>query len=161
MSNIQNAYKYLSIGYHMKYAQACIEKLWDRFPPGYLQCLWLATCLRVKSTRPMGEKVIERRCWGRVLHWFWPCNFVILWKALSIPPKELCQLLTFLNTVECILIVSRINAYMHSLCQGCTVNFPESTSSWFMFSCFLSGSTSENYWSSGYIVPYPWACPWI
>lgn len=61
MSNIQNAYKYLPIRYHMEYAQACIEKVWDRFPSGYLQCLWLATCLGVKrSTRPVGGKVMRQ-----------------------------------------------------------------------------------------------------
>lgn len=72
MSNgyIQNAYKYLPIRYHMKYAQSCIEKLWDRFPSGYLQCLCLAIGLGVKrSTRPvagkvMGEDAEEGPCAG-------------------------------------------------------------------------------------------------
>lgn len=60
MSNIQNTYKYLPIRYHMKYAQACKEKLWDKFPSGYLQCLWLAICLGMKrSTRSVGGKVMR------------------------------------------------------------------------------------------------------
>lgn len=150
MSNIQNAYKYLPIRYHMKYVRACIEKLWDRFPCGCSQCLWLAMCLGGKR-RPVAGKVMGEDAEGG------PCtdpgHVTLSSSGMHWAPSQ--RALPAADTSE--------HSWVHSYCfqtkclraQSMAVQLilQKAHKHWFMFSCSLSGSTSENYWSSGYIVP--------